>query len=289
MAGRSRCEASCRCDPGGEQAHRVGGDVGRQRPDRRGSRRTEGGDACHGLPRPNADLSALRRRRGPFAIVFESFHYLALPGARDLTCTVIRTLGDKFDLLAYYSDFRVDNQEAGTPSTGPLGGGPDGGAVTGIGATQRSLDGYCTDRPVPVAVRAAGVRQRRTRCRSSRPRTSPTRIHATCWVTASRRRDARRTRPHPGVQLRSLADRARNGTSVERVRVSAHRHRDDSARPDALGARFAGAGARSRSSGRPRPRPWAAASGRTTSTARSRSWTTTTTCRRRGGRTSICI
>jgi hypothetical protein len=38
----------------------------------------------------------------------------------------------------------VDNQEAGTPSTGPLGGGPDGGAVTGIGAAQRNLDGYCT-------------------------------------------------------------------------------------------------------------------------------------------------
>ena len=47
-------------------------------------------------------------------------------------------------MLAYYSDFRVDNQEAGTPSNGPLGGGPDGGAVTGIGATQRGLESYCT-------------------------------------------------------------------------------------------------------------------------------------------------
>jgi hypothetical protein len=53
-------------------------------------------------------------------------------------------LGDKFDFLAYYSDFRVDNQEAGTPSTGPLGGGPAGGAVTGIGATQRGLASYCS-------------------------------------------------------------------------------------------------------------------------------------------------
>jgi len=61
-----------------------------------------------------------------------------------MTCTVIKALGDKFDMLAYYSDFRVDNQEAGTPSTGPLGGGPDGGAVTGIGASQRGLEGYCT-------------------------------------------------------------------------------------------------------------------------------------------------
>jgi hypothetical protein len=57
---------------------------------------------------------------------------------------VIKALGDKFDFLAYYSDFRVDNQEAGTPSTGPLGGGPSGGSVTGIGANQRGLDTYCT-------------------------------------------------------------------------------------------------------------------------------------------------
>src|SRR5262249_62010496 len=60
------------------------------------------------------------------------------------SCTVIKALGDKFDFLAYYSDFRVDNQEAGTPSTGPLGGGPAGGAVTGIGATQRGLESYCS-------------------------------------------------------------------------------------------------------------------------------------------------
>ena len=98
-----------------------------------------------GIQRPNADLSALKKTDGPFPVLYESFHYLALPVARDLTCTVIKALGDKFDFLAYYSDFRVDNQEAGTPSTGPLGGGPDGGAVTGIGATQRSLESYCTN------------------------------------------------------------------------------------------------------------------------------------------------
>jgi hypothetical protein len=77
-------------------------------------------------------------------LLYESFHYLALPNPRDLTCTVIKALGDKFDFLAYYADFRIDNQEAGTPSTGPLGGGPNGGTVTGIGATQRGLDAYCT-------------------------------------------------------------------------------------------------------------------------------------------------
>jgi len=88
---------------------------------------------------PEVDLSSLTRQDGPFAVVYESFHYLALPNSRDLACTVIKGLGDNFDFLAYYSDFRVDNQEAGTPSNGPL-----GGNVTGIGATQRGLESYCS-------------------------------------------------------------------------------------------------------------------------------------------------
>ena len=61
---------------------------------------------------------------GPFPVSLQSFHYLKPPRAVDLTCTVIKALGDKFDFLAYYSDFRIDNPEAGTSSTGPLGGGP---------------------------------------------------------------------------------------------------------------------------------------------------------------------
>jgi hypothetical protein len=97
-----------------------------------------------GIRSPEVDLSSVKRQDGPFALIYESFHYLALPNPRDLTCTVIKALGDKFDFLAYYSDFRIDNQEAGTPSTGPLGGGPAGGAVTGIGARQRGLESYCS-------------------------------------------------------------------------------------------------------------------------------------------------
>ena len=81
---------------------------------------------------------------GSFAVMYEAFHYLKPTRAQDLTCTVIKALGDKFDMLAYYSDFRIDNPEAGTSSNGPLGGGPNGGAVTGIGAEQRGLAGYCT-------------------------------------------------------------------------------------------------------------------------------------------------
>ena len=100
--------------------------------------------AIAGVQSAQQDLSALTSKDGAFPAVYESFHYLRLPNARDLTCTVIQALGDKFDFLAYYSDFRVDNQEAGTPSNGPLGGGPNGGAVTGIGAVQRGLENYCT-------------------------------------------------------------------------------------------------------------------------------------------------
>lgn len=97
-----------------------------------------------GLASPEVHLSSLKKSDGPFPVVYEAFHYLKPPRANDLTCTIIKALGDKFDMLAYYSDFRIDNPEAGTSSTGPLGGGPAGGAVTGIGANQRNLAGYCT-------------------------------------------------------------------------------------------------------------------------------------------------
>ena len=97
-----------------------------------------------GLSSPEVTLSALKKSDGPFPVVYQAFHYMKPPRAMDLTCTVIKALGDKFDLLAYYSDFRIDNPEAGTSSNGPLGGGPGGGAVTGIGAQQRNLASYCT-------------------------------------------------------------------------------------------------------------------------------------------------
>jgi hypothetical protein len=97
-----------------------------------------------GITSPEMNLAAIKRADGAFPVIYESFYYPESPRANDLTCTVIKALGDRFDLLAYYSDFRIDNPEAGTPSTGPLGGGPGGGAVTGIGATQRNLASYCT-------------------------------------------------------------------------------------------------------------------------------------------------
>ena len=89
-------------------------------------------------------FSSLSYRDGPFGAVYESFHYLGVPRPQDLSCTIIRALGDKFDFLAYYSNFRMDTQEASTPSDGPV-----GGNVTGIGQTQheqtqRVLESRCT-------------------------------------------------------------------------------------------------------------------------------------------------
>src|SRR5215472_1454838 len=93
---------------------------------------------------PEIHLSSLTRKDGPFSFVYEAFHYFALPRPQDLSCTVIKALGDNFDFLAYYSDFRVDNQEASSPSDGPV-----GGKVTGIGdtkhdQTKRALESRCT-------------------------------------------------------------------------------------------------------------------------------------------------
>jgi hypothetical protein len=97
-----------------------------------------------GLASPEVHLSSVKKQDGPFPVIYEAFHYLKPTRAMDITCTVIKALGDKFDMLAFYSDFRIDNPEAGTSSTGPLGGGPNGGAVTGIGANQRNLESFCS-------------------------------------------------------------------------------------------------------------------------------------------------
>ena len=100
--------------------------------------------ALTGLRSPEVHFSSLKPSAGPFPLAYEAFHYYKLPNNRDLSCTVIKALGDKFDFLVYYSDFRVDNQEAGTPSDGPLG--STGPAVTGIGTEQtpQGLASYCT-------------------------------------------------------------------------------------------------------------------------------------------------
>ncbi len=92
-----------------------------------------------GLRSAAADLSTLEPKDGPFGVVYQAFHWYGLPRTVDLSCTVIGALGDNFDFLVWYSDFRLDNQEAGTPSTGPR-----GGDVTGINEPARSPTPYCS-------------------------------------------------------------------------------------------------------------------------------------------------
>ena len=92
-----------------------------------------------GMRSPEVHFSSLPPKDKPFSVAYESFHYLSVPRAEDLACTVINALGDRFDFLAYYSDFRIDNQEAGTPSDGPR-----GGNVTGIGEREHGLESYCS-------------------------------------------------------------------------------------------------------------------------------------------------
>lgn len=98
-----------------------------------------------GLRDPEVHFAALAPGAGPYPVAYEAFHYYRLPNYHNLACTVIQALGDKFDFLAYYSDFRVDNQEAGTPSNGPRGHGP-GGPVTGLGRLEIPPDpaAYCS-------------------------------------------------------------------------------------------------------------------------------------------------
>ena len=89
-------------------------------------------------------FSSLKRKDGPFAVVYESFHYLAPPKPQDLSCTVIKALGDKFDFLAYYSDFRTDSQEASPVSDGPIGGNVKGIGDTRHEQTHQLLESRCT-------------------------------------------------------------------------------------------------------------------------------------------------
>ncbi|HEV8218141.1 MAG TPA: hypothetical protein VGP95_19965 [Gemmatimonadaceae bacterium] len=88
---------------------------------------------------PEVDLSATTPKNGVLPIAYEGFHWPEIPRATDVACSVITALGDKFDFLVSYSDFRVDNPEGGTPSTGPR-----GGNVSGIGTNTNGLENYCS-------------------------------------------------------------------------------------------------------------------------------------------------
>lgn len=114
-----------------------------------------------GIRSPEIDLSAATKRDGPFPVAYEGFHWPEIPRAQDVACSVITALGDKFDFIASYSDFRVDNPEGGTPSTGPR-----GGNVSGIGTSTNGLENYCSKGELqwmyvePVSTSAVQIQER---------------------------------------------------------------------------------------------------------------------------------
>jgi len=95
--------------------------------------------ALAGARSPEIDFSSVGRQSGTFRVAYEGFHWAEIPRMQDVACSVISALGDKFDFIATYSDFRVDNPEGGTPSNGPR-----GGNVTGIGTNTNGLQDYCS-------------------------------------------------------------------------------------------------------------------------------------------------
>jgi hypothetical protein len=113
------------------------------------------------LASPEVDLSRTTKSDGPFSVVYEGFHWPGIPRPQDVACSIITALGDKFDFIVSYSDFRVDNPEGGTPSTGPR-----GGNVSGIGTRTNSLESYCSKGQLqwmyvePVATAAIQTQER---------------------------------------------------------------------------------------------------------------------------------
>ena len=190
-----------------------------------------------GLHHPEVHLSSLKPQDGSFPVLYEAFHYYDLPNPRDMSCTVIKSLGDKFDFLAYYSDFRVDNQEAGTPSSGPL------GSVGGLRdrrepARPRALlhagpvpMGICATRVCRLESDAGAAARGRARRHGSRHHVLP----------AAARRDFFR-RQNATLHVRNVTNRSRNGPSLGRVRFGKTERRDDSARTGSLGERVRGFG-----------------------------------------------
>ena len=240
-----------------------------------------------GLVSPALDLSSAKKGDGPFPVAYEAFHYVDSPRPVDLTCTVINALGDNFDMLAYYSDFRIDNPEAGTPSNGPRGGGPDGGEVTGIGDSNGNLASYCTKgrfqwqfvQPVYVGANQMAEYPPDGLADSNRHN-----------ITAYTHQLAQRTTtgkipPYDYAITQIAHEMGHRWSAFVTAKVNGETIE--------LGPRTGTEGCRRRSpsriSGRSRRRPWGAGSGRTTSTAPSPSSTTTTTYPRPGGRTSTCI
>lgn len=95
---------------------------------------------------PRLDLSQADGSGAPREIAYEVFHHPVLPPVTDLACTVLGELGDRFDMLVFYTDFRFDSQESGAVSTGPI-----GDAVTGILSGSLVPEDVCSGGRLQVA------------------------------------------------------------------------------------------------------------------------------------------
>ena len=235
-----------------------------------------------GIRSPEVHLSSMTRKDGPFAVVYESFHYLALPRRQDLSCTVIKALGDKFDFLAYYSDFRIDNQEASSPSFGPA-----AGNVTGIGQTQHHLESYCTQGRFQWGF-AQLCTWARTKCRNGPRRERPSEASTTLPSTSTNSRRVHRRESPFLTTTRCRISGMRWATAGPRMspRKSMARHFLLALGP--TGRRDCRPLFHSPISGPRRHPPLEGASGRTTSTERTRSSMTATSCRQRVIRILTC-
>ena len=93
-------------------------------------------------PAQPVDLTSVKPTDPARPVIFETFHHYGLPGSESMACSVIQALGDRFDFMVWYSDFRVDDQEAGTRSVGDI-----GQKVSGIGPRMdigMRLQDYCS-------------------------------------------------------------------------------------------------------------------------------------------------
>ena len=178
---------------------------------------------------------------GPFAALYETFHYLAPPRPQDLSCTVIHALGDKFDFLAYYSDFRIDGQEASSPSDGPI-----GGSVTGIGDTKHAqtkpiLESRCTGGQFQLGLFQpifVGANEMQESPPDNAPVGNPRNIASYTRPLAQATPDGK---PRP-YNYRRRASRSRNRTPLVGVCGRPREWPDDLARSVApLGSRIGGA------------------------------------------------
>lgn len=88
---------------------------------------------------PQVDISASTATDSAREVIYEAFHYPDIPEVQALTCGVIQELGDAFDFLSFYPDFRIDRQEAGAVSTGPV-----GNKVTGVIRDGSDPAAYCS-------------------------------------------------------------------------------------------------------------------------------------------------